>query len=194
MATSEIANLQNYTAFEQAAAQQVKGPNNEMNQDMFLKLMMEQLKYQDPLNPMSNQDFLAQQAQFTQLNELQKISTQLVSNNTVQQCVSLIGKEVELVNPDDPETTIKGIVTEAVFDANGSSIKVNGKNYPLGLVTGIREPGSADATTPGDETATTPEQTAQNTQPTSSEILNSLGSNVSKIAQLAGFLIDKYIK
>jgi len=187
MTVSDITNMQNWTAYEQAATQQIHGPNQEMNQDMFLRLMLEQLKYQDPLNPMSNQEFLAQQAQFTQLNELQKLNTQMISNNTVQQCISLIGKEVELINPDDPETTIIGIVTEATFDANGSSIKVNGKNYPLGLVTAVRPQGTTPpATGGGDEAA--PEQTATD------EARAAFGANISKIAQLAGFLIDKYIK
>ncbi len=191
MTSSAITDMQNWTTIEQAAAQQISGPNNELNQDMFLKLMLEQLKYQDPLNPMDNQEFLAQQAQFTQLNELQKMNTQMVSNNTVQQCVSLIGKEVDLINPDDPESTITGIVTEAVFDADGSSIKVNGQSYPLGLVTGIRQATEKSATTPTTETTATEEQKQQ------SALHSEFNLNISKIAQFAGFIaskIENYIK
>ncbi len=192
MASSAITDMQNWTTMEQAAAQQINGPNNELNQDMFLKLMLEQLKYQDPLNPMDNQEFLAQQAQFTQLNEMQKMNTQMASNDTVQQCISLIGKEVELINPDDPESTIKGVVTEATFDSNGSSIKVNGKNYPLGLVTSVRTPGASEtpAADSGSETKT--DQTAEQTLQDEAKAL--FGANISKIAQFAGLLIDKYLK
>lgn len=194
-ATSELANMQTWTAYEQAS-QQVNGKGNDMNQDMFLRLMMEQLKYQDPLNPMSNTEFLAQQAQFTQLNELQKMNTQMVSNDTVQQCISLVGREVELIDPDDTTKTITGVVTEATFDANGSSIKVNGKNYPLGLVLGVREVGTT-AETPvtdpptaenGGTATTASEETAEN------EARSSFLSSVSKIAALADYLIGKYIK
>lgn len=144
--SNTINSMQNQTAEMQAQQAAVSGANQELNQDMFLRLMLEQLKYQDPLDPMSNQEFLAQQAQFTQLNELQKLNESITANNTVTQAVSLVGKEVTLVDPDDNSKTIVGIVEEATFDASGTSIKVNGKNYPLGYVMGIREPGSSSDT------------------------------------------------
>lgn len=188
MTSSALIDMQNYTAYEQAS-QQVNGQNKELNQDMFLKLMLEQLKYQDPLNPMSNQDFLAQQAQFTSLNELQKLNENMLSNNTVQQCVSLIGKEVTLIDPNDTDKTITGLVTEAVFDANGSSITVDGKNYPLGLVIGIRDYKAPAVEDTPKETDTTANTTGDTTE--------GITSNYSKIAQLAEYIlsnIGKYLK
>lgn len=44
-----------------------------MGQDDFLRLLVTQLQHQDPLNPIENQDFIAQTAQFTQLEQLTKI-------------------------------------------------------------------------------------------------------------------------
>ena len=44
-----------------------------MGQDDFLKLLVTQLQHQDPLNPIENQDFIAQTAQFTQLEQLTKL-------------------------------------------------------------------------------------------------------------------------
>jgi flagellar basal-body rod modification protein FlgD len=44
-----------------------------MGQDDFLKLLVTQLQHQDPLNPIENQDFIAQTAQFSQLEQLAKL-------------------------------------------------------------------------------------------------------------------------
>lgn len=44
-----------------------------LGQDEFLKLLVTQLQHQDPLSPMENQDFIAQTAQFTQLEQLTKL-------------------------------------------------------------------------------------------------------------------------
>ena len=44
-----------------------------LGQDDFLKLLVTQLQHQDPLNPIENQDFIAQTAQFTQLEQLSKL-------------------------------------------------------------------------------------------------------------------------
>jgi flagellar hook assembly protein FlgD len=44
-----------------------------MGQDEFLKLLVTQLQHQDPMNPIENQDFIAQTAQFTQLEQLTKL-------------------------------------------------------------------------------------------------------------------------
>lgn len=86
----------------------VFGPQgkSELGKDDFLKLMIEQLKNQDPLSPMEGTEFTAQLAQFSsleQLNNMSKSLEQSISanfqltqavNNTMT--ASLIGKEVKL--------------------------------------------------------------------------------------------------
>ena len=72
-----------------------------LGKEDFLKLLIEQLKHQDPLNPMDSLDFTAQLAQFTSLERLYNIeseveklvnSTRLKDNSYL---ISLIGKEVD---------------------------------------------------------------------------------------------------
>jgi flagellar basal-body rod modification protein FlgD len=86
-------------------------PRRELGKDAFLRLLTVQLKNQDPLEPIKNEAFVAQLAQFSSLEQLQNINTTLsagnaggatregatlaaVGNNTA---VSLIGKQVEVV-------------------------------------------------------------------------------------------------
>ena len=74
---------------------------NGMNQEDFLKILLTQLTYQDPLKPMDNQEFMAQMAQFTSLEQTQqlndKIST-LISNQAALQSVGLIGRTVDITS------------------------------------------------------------------------------------------------
>ena len=47
--------------------------SNQLNENTFLKLLVAQLKYQDPMNPTDSTQFLTQTAQFTEVETLQKI-------------------------------------------------------------------------------------------------------------------------
>lgn len=73
---------------------------NKLGQEDFMKLMVAQLRNQDPFEPMENGDFLAQIAQFSQVSGLQDLqqsfddlSTSLVSNQALQ-AASLVGRDV----------------------------------------------------------------------------------------------------
>ncbi len=58
---------------------------NVMGKDEFLKMLIAQLKHQDPMNPMDGTAFTAQLAQFSSLEQLQNINTQLTSFTQQQQ-------------------------------------------------------------------------------------------------------------
>jgi flagellar basal-body rod modification protein FlgD len=63
----------------------------------FMKILLTQLTYQDPLKPMDNQAFMAQMAQFTSLEQSQRLNDKLellVANQAALQSVGLIGKTV----------------------------------------------------------------------------------------------------
>ncbi len=148
---SQLTSMQNITAQSQAAAKKETGATQELGQDAFLMLMLEQLKHQDPMNPMNNQEFLSQQAQFTQLNEIQKMNKNMSINNQIMQASSLIGKQVSIVDPDDSSKRINGVVEAANFSGSDSTVVVGGKDYPLGYVVKVSNPG--DASTGGESTA-----------------------------------------
>ncbi len=117
-----------------------KTGTSELGQDAFLQLMMKQLQYQDPLNPMDNTQMLQQQAQFTQIAELQKMNIAINSSNQFTYASSLVGKTVTFINPEDSEETLEGKVTEAKIYSNGTTVIVDGdKEYPISNITGIKD-------------------------------------------------------
>jgi flagellar basal-body rod modification protein FlgD len=73
---------------------------NEMGKDAFLELLVTQLQYQDPLNPMDSTAFTAQLAQFSSLEQLNNVNKNLEHARLYQasinnsQAVSFIGKEI----------------------------------------------------------------------------------------------------
>lgn len=144
--TSQLIGMQNSTAQMQAAETKKNGAAKELNSDAFMMLMLQQLKYQDPMNPTDNQQFLAQQAQMTQLSETQKMNQSISTNNQIMQASSLIGKEVLLTDPEDNTKTIKGNVTSANFTGSSATISVNGKEYPIGYVMSVANPGATPTT------------------------------------------------
>lgn len=74
--------------------------NSQIDKTQFLELLVAQIKNQDPLNPVDNQEFTAQMATFSSLEQLMNVNDNLsmilsASNSTTSaQAVSLIGKEV----------------------------------------------------------------------------------------------------
>lgn len=83
-----------------------QGASGELGKDDFLNLMLQQLKYQDPMEPLDSSEYTAQLAQFSELEQMQNMNDNLTSsitanfqlaqsvNNTM--AASLIGKEVKL--------------------------------------------------------------------------------------------------
>jgi flagellar basal-body rod modification protein FlgD len=112
----------------------------DISPNAFLQLLMTQLKYQDPTNPLGNAEFISQQAQFTQISELQKLNKTISNSNQLMQSSSLIGKLVSLTDPENPQNTIQGKVTEARINSNGASVVINGeKAYPISSIIGIKD-------------------------------------------------------
>lgn len=117
---------------------------NGLNQEDFLRILLTQLTYQDPMKPMDNQEFMAQMAQFTALEQTQqlnaKIST-LISNQAALQSVGLIGRTVEITSSGG---AITGTVVSLSLSGDSPSLTVRTpagatlQNVGLSQITAVR--------------------------------------------------------
>jgi flagellar basal-body rod modification protein FlgD len=107
----------------------------ELDKNAFLQLLMAQLQNQDPLSPVDNKDFLAQQAQLTQVEKLDNLVSTITTANSLSQVSSLIGKSVELKTPAGQ--TIQGVVTSGGISDGKGAVDVGGVSYPVEQVSKI---------------------------------------------------------
>jgi flagellar basal-body rod modification protein FlgD len=100
--------------------------NAGIGQDDFLRILLAQLRFQDPLKPVDNQQFVAQLAQFSALEinrqQSEKVD-QLLSIQAADQAVNLIGKSVELGTGVAGSTV--GTVTAVSFRTGEPLLTVN---------------------------------------------------------------------
>ncbi|SDY81266.1 flagellar basal-body rod modification protein FlgD [Micromonospora pattaloongensis] len=112
---------------------------NSLGQDAFLKLLVAQLRYQDPTNPADGTAFLAQTAQFTQVEKLGQIAADqenLLHGQLMLNASSLIGRTVSYPGPDGQPIT--GVVTAASFTGGAPTLRIGDTDVPLFAVTEIR--------------------------------------------------------
>ena len=92
------------------------------DQDTFLKLLVAQLKYQDPSNPADSTQFLAQTAQFTQVEKLGQIADMMQAQQLIG-ASALVGRTVTYSDANGATQT--GVVT---------TVKLNGDSEPMLVV------------------------------------------------------------
>ena len=119
-------------------APQSPDANSELGQDAFLKLLVAQLKYQDPLNPADGAEFLAQTAQFTMVEKLADLEAQGQSTVTSQQqmqAAQLVGRQVTYV--DATGNLVEGVVESAEYTPDGQSLTIHGQAVELDNITKV---------------------------------------------------------
>jgi flagellar basal-body rod modification protein FlgD len=90
------------------------------DKDMFLKLLVAQMKYQDPTKPTDASQFLAQTAQFTlveKMGALQDSQAEMVATNHIQAATALVGHTVSWNDPKEKDAEGKAVVHTGVVDA-----------------------------------------------------------------------------
>lgn len=119
--------------------------DNELGKDAFLKLMLTQMQYQDPLSPMENKDMIAQMAQITSVEQLVNISSQLsamsqsLGNNSglIGKVVSWLGEtktgnyDISTGKPEVITTSESGLVDSIIVRNGVHYVKVGSKEIEI---------------------------------------------------------------
>ncbi len=110
----------------------------ELGKDDFLNLLVTQLRYQDPLNPTDDKEFIGQMAQFSALEQMQNLNTSFAATKAY----SLIGRNITAAIQDETtkETTeVSGNVTSVKASSGSYYVVVNGKDIPIESITNVTE-------------------------------------------------------
>ncbi|MEY2806369.1 MAG: flagellar hook capping FlgD N-terminal domain-containing protein [Planctomycetia bacterium] len=143
-----------------AGAAQAAG-GQAMGKDAFMKLLVNQIRNQDPMAPTDNQQFIAQLAQFSSLEQMQTMNENIVglavlqqNNALLEQLTSssaLIGQQVTWA---DATTGVErsGVVSSVKIVDGLAVLRVGAEDVPLATVVQVDEPapppvGDADANT-----------------------------------------------
>ena len=137
MAISTVSNTNSGVQTSTAATGEQRS-TGEMGKDQFLKLLVTQLKYQDPLKPMEDKEFISQMAQFSSLEQMQNLN----ANFSSMKAFSLMGKSIS-ANYKDAQTGVQtnviGVVEKVRMEKGNSYVTVGGHDIPIDEITDISD-------------------------------------------------------
>jgi len=119
---------QNVKSAEEIADGNRKNGNN-LDKDAFLQLLVAQMKYQDPLEPTSNTEYISQLATFSSLEEMQNMR----ASADMQRAFSLVGKEVLMKVPSQTgmEQFESGKVDFVIIENGKAFLSINEQLFSI---------------------------------------------------------------
>ncbi len=117
------------TASESSLKKANSSKNNGMDKDAFLQLLVAQMKYQDPLQPTSNTEYISQYAQFSQVEQMQNMS----SSMDLQRASFLVGEKVRIKTTDSNGDTnyVEGKVDYVAYENGKAYLAINESLYAM---------------------------------------------------------------
>ncbi|MCI9374557.1 MAG: flagellar hook capping protein [Lachnospiraceae bacterium] len=115
-----------------------KKNNSTVDKDQFLQLLVAQMKYQDPLEPTSNTEYISQYATFSELEQMQNMSASL----ELARASSLVGQTVlmKVTDSSGRQTTVQGNVDYVYYENNKAFLSINGELYSMDDLDTVADP------------------------------------------------------
>ncbi|MCR5357727.1 MAG: flagellar hook capping protein [Lachnospiraceae bacterium] len=121
--------VQQTTSANSANGKSQQSSGSTMDKESFLQLLVAQMKYQDPMEPTSNTEYVAQYAQFSELEAMQNLS----SNMDIQRATGLVGKEVimKTTGASGEPIYVQGKVDFVSMEGSKAYLTINGSKYSI---------------------------------------------------------------
>jgi flagellar basal-body rod modification protein FlgD len=127
-----------------------------LDSEAFLKLMVAQLRYQNPLEPTDASTMMQQTASFTQVETLQKLASSqqtMLGMSEALMATGLVGKSVAAVRLDD--SVMQGVVDGVRFTAEGPLLSIGGEEVAMAAIIQVGEVSAPDGEAPASQTVDT---------------------------------------
>lgn len=123
------------------AGTQARKPVQSMDSDVFMKLLVTQLKYQDPGAPMDTNQMMAQSVQLSMMEKMTELSSGAKESFSLQMrtaAAQIVGSEIGYTLPDG--TAGSGVASAVSFATGVPLVTVGGNKIPLDSISGISLP------------------------------------------------------
>ncbi|MBR1669944.1 MAG: hypothetical protein IJ695_04525 [Butyrivibrio sp.] len=119
------------------------------DKDAFMQILVAQMKYQDPLEPTSNTEYISQYATFSQVEQLSNMASAM----SLSRASEMVGKTVTITQANENGTTseIQGVVDFVNYSGNTAYLNIGGVNYSIDDVTQVLDSDYTDALAAVDE-------------------------------------------
>lgn len=141
---SLVAGVEDGKIIESASQSSLEKANSTgMDKDAFLQLLVAQMKYQDPLQPTSNTEYISQYAQFSQVEQMQSMSASM----DLQRASELVGKEVYVKTTTTGGETkfVQGKVDYVVYENGKAFLAIDESLYSLEDLDTVTDPAYMEA-------------------------------------------------
>jgi flagellar basal-body rod modification protein FlgD len=116
----------------------VRAPKQSMDGEMFMNLLVTQLKNQDPSSPMDTNAMMGQTTQLAMMEKLTELSSTSGRDFSLQMrssAAALLGKTVSYTGPDG--STLSGTASSVSFAGTTPQVTVNGTSIAMDALTGV---------------------------------------------------------
>ena len=113
------------------------------DKDAFMQILVAQMKYQDPLEPTSNTEYISQYATFSQVEQLSNMADAMALSRASE----MVGKTVTIsqTNENGTKSEVQGVVDFVNYSGNKAYLNIGGVNYSIDDVTQVLDSSYTDA-------------------------------------------------